>query len=282
MKRSLLVALLSVMTVAAGAQKHEFSRNAIDIGMGATFSYIDMPEYMGKKAFATGADFGLRYSRYFTKEWGAFLQGEIKGNSSPSALYFSKLETLENNQYTYEGFKTGPESPGRLFYGIFAGGVYKYDIGRWSFIPRVGLGVTEYHSKNNRYYRIPANGEENKRQAVIIGRYDGEYVSSDSQVLPAIKAGMQFKYAVGEHFNIGADLDLTMFMSNYECAVRTYNTSYDPVIKDIASVIINMLLFMIPSAVIEDYKTTDLVSEIHSHKRIPPVTSVQFSIGWDF
>jgi hypothetical protein len=126
--------------------------------------------------------------------WLAYLQAAVPFNAILAYLYLyvdvlSITHRLEK-VFCKATFKTGPESPGRLFYGIFAGGVYKYDIGRWSFIPRVGLGVTEYHSKNSRYYRIHANGEGNKRQAVIVGRYDGEYVSSDSRVLPAIKAGM--------------------------------------------------------------------------------------------
>lgn len=282
MKRYLLLALLSLMAVTAGAQKYEFSRNAIDIGMGATLSCVDMPEFNGKKAFATGFDFGLRYSRYFTREWGAFLQGEAKGNAAPSSLYFNKLGRLENNLYSYEGFKTGRESPGRSYSGIFAGGVYRCELGRWSFIPRVGFGVASYRSINYRYYRIPVYGDENERQAVIVGHYDEEFAHCYRRVLPAVKAGVQFKYAVGEHFNIGADVDLTMFMSSYECDARTYNTSYDPVVKDMVSAILNILLFMFPSIITEDYKTTDLVNESHVRNIIPPVSSVQFSIGWDF
>ena len=277
MKRVLLMFSFIVFYTASWAQKeNDFKKNAIDIGTGATMSYVNLFEHDGQKAFSAGINFSLRYTRFFDRHWGAFIQGDASSNSASRNAYFGKVRSLDGNLYTYNWFKTGSTTQGSSHIGIFAGTVYRFDAGRWSFRPRIGIGASGYGLNRSNYYRTPSISSSTDRQAVLILPSEDENKRSFTRTLAAGKIGMQFKYSITDHFYLGADIDLTVFMARHEYIARIYETKKKE--QDLGSVIAGLLTL----GLMEDYERTDLVSETKTNALLPPIASISFSLGWDF
>lgn len=135
-----------------------------------------------------------------------------------------------------------------------------------------------YFEKSN-YYRTPEDGSD--RQAVMIQPAATDEEGDDFfRVLPAGQVGIQFNYSVTKHFHIGADFDMTVFISRHEYTANIYDTKKREAIKDLPSAIIGILL-MTPLW-LEDYERTDLVIQEKANSMIRPIASIQFSLGWDF
>jgi len=93
-------------------------------------------------ANTAGIDFTARYSFFPSRHWGGFIQAE----ATPYAITDSELEYATRHYYDNK-----PEPSDQLYwnggnmsssYGTFLlGGVYRYDISRWSFRGRVGAGL---------------------------------------------------------------------------------------------------------------------------------------------
>ncbi len=279
MKRFILTTIVATICTAICAQNMEPKKNAIDIGTGATLGTVKIFEHKGQNAFATGIDFSLRYTRFFDRHWGAFIQGDLAFNSAPRNAYFGKVKALDGNRYAYNWFKTGSTTQGRSYSGVFVGGTFRYDIRRWSLRPRMGIGVTGYNLKYSRYYRTPTNGDDTQRQAVMVLPSTDEGKASFTRTMPAGKVGMQFKYSITDCFHLGADIDFTFFMSRHEYTVRTYSTKKkEQGLDDVIAGILTLGL----STLSEDYMTTDLINETHTVALPSPITSIKFSLGWDF
>lgn len=279
MKRIILISTFATICASIFAQNIEPAKNTIDMGTGATLGTVKIFEHKGQEAFATGIDFSLRYTRFLDRNWGAFVQGDLAYNSVPRNTYFGKVSTLDANRYTYNWFKTGSTTQGRSYTGLFAGGVFRYDIKRWSLRPRIGMGAAWYNMKYSRYYRTPVNGDDTERQAILVLPSEDEGKASLIRTIPAGKVGMQFKYSITDYFHLGADIDFTLFMSRHEYTVRTYSTKKKE--QGLDDVIAGLLTLGL-STLSEDYMTTDLISETHTDALLAPITSINFSLGWDF
>jgi hypothetical protein len=260
------LALMTSSTLAMGAERKY--KNSLDWGTGLNMGTVGMYEYPGENVFAKGIDFSMRYTRFIDDSWGLFLEGDISYNSASRSRYFSKLDKLDGGKYTYDRFTLCPSTQGRFVSSAFIGGVYRYDIGNWSFRPRAGFGVAGYLYQRNKYYRTIGTGEGSVTQAVMILPSDDES-SGILYDIPACKLGLQTNYFLTKHFYLALDLDLNIFLSHHVFRQKIYNTEKRG----------NSLF---DALAMEDYKRTDLVSRTRINTYTPPMGAVRFTIGFDF
>lgn len=275
MKSRLTLLLIIITALTVHGQDNGYNKNSIELRTGATLASINMFEHQGNKVSATGLDFSLRYTRYFDRHWGAFLQGDLSSGSARRKTYFEKLDRLDGKRYAYTPFKSGATSPARSHAGMFAGITYRYDINRWSFSPRIGAGAASYYLKQNRYYRTEGEGEDAERQAVLIMPTEEENTLSIDRTLAGMTAGLLVSCSLTDYFHIGIDFDLTMFLSRHEYHVRIYETK-----KREQNIITDGLL--LGSLWMENYTKTDLVHKSSVISAVPSVSSISISLGWDF
>lgn len=261
-----LGAFLSNCCLSMGVEKQ--FRNSIDWGTGLSMGPVGMYEYPGESIFAKGIDFSMRYTRFIDDNWGVFLEGDISYNSASRKSYFGKLDRLDGGRYTYSLFKLGNSTQGRFVSGAYVGGVYRHDINRWSFRPRVGFGMAGYQYQRNRYYRT----EGGSTQAVLI-LPSNEESNGVNYNIPAGKIGLQTNYFVTERFYLAVDMDLTIFLSHHVYRQRVYNTEKREM---------NAIGTIITLGLMENYERTDLVSSTRINTSTPPMGAVRFTIGWDF
>lgn len=263
-------AFLSNCCLSMGAEKQ--FRNSIDWGTGLSMGPVGMYEYPGESVFAKGIDFSMRYTRFIDDNWGVFLEGDISYNSASRKSYFGKLDRLDGGRYTYSLFKLGNSTQGRFVSGAYVGGVYRHDINRWSFRPRVGFGMAGYQYQRNRYYRKETGGDSSSPQAILILPSYEEGIGA-FYTIPAGKIGLQTNYFVTERFFLALDLDFTIFMSHHVYRQKVYNTEKKE--NNAAEIILTLGLA-------ENYRRTDLVSSTRINTSTPPMGAMRFTIGWDF
>ncbi len=266
----ILAALMASSNLATGAERKY--RNTIDWGTGVSMGNLGMYEYDGESVFARGIDVSLRYTRFIDDHWGIFLQGDISYNSASRNAYFGKLDRLDGSIYDYHWFKLCPSTQGRFISGAYIGGVYRLDINRFSFRPRVGFGVPGYQYQRNKYYRTTGTAEEARTQAVMILPSSDE-TNGIRYDIPAVKLGLQSNIFATRHFFVALDLDLTVFLSHHVYREKIYN-----VVKKEPNFVETLLTLGLS----EDYRRTELVSSRRINTYTPPMGAVRFTIGWDF
>lgn len=279
MKKTIILLALA-LSVSAFAQENtgHIPKNSINIGLGGTVSAFDISEFHGKKAFAAGMTFHLDYTRFITRHWGVFIEGDLSGSAASQKHFYKKVATLDKGDFTYSRFKTGARSPKTSYASAFIGAAYRYDIGKWSIRPRLGAGIADYGHTQYRYYRTVTTSGSGYPQAVFVMPTTEKGTLGISETVPAIKAGIQFQYYLTGHFHIGADLGLTGFISKQERYVSIYNTKRPE--YDIGDAVLDTLLLGVLWR--EYFITTDKIYDQKVTSVIPPIGSLSFSIGWDF
>ena len=273
MKNFLVSTFFVLLCTSLWAQEKDFFKNSIDVAGGIASAPTRMHEHDGVTAWGKGGAGSLRYTRYFNGNWGAFLQYELEGSSLDKKSYYSELDKLDGGKYTYNAFKTLSTCPGLVHEGFFLGGVYRFDVERWNLRPYAGVGYASAYLRVNRYYRTDNDG---KREAVIVAPSKDDDAYSIMRPVLAGKLGIQFKYKLRKHFNIGVDLDLTAYASGNLYTTKVYKTEkIDPTV---GGVILDILTLNLT----EDYKRTELLSTKYSSKILPPAASIKFTLGWDF
>ena len=273
MKKVLFSAFFLLICTIIGAQNEDFYRNSLDLSGGMAFADTKIHEHDGATAFGKGGAGSLRYTRYFSENWGAFIQYECEGSSLNKKSYYTKLDELDGGKYTYNAFKTLSTCPGLVHDGFFLGGVYRFDVERWSFRPYAAMGYANAYLRVNRYYRTDKYG---KREAVIVAPSEDDTAYSIMRPAFAGKLGIQFKYKLMRHFNIGADIDLTAYAAKQCYTAKVYKTEkIDPTV---GSVVLGVLTLNL----MEDYNRTELLSTTCSTDVLPPTASIRFTLGWDF
>lgn len=190
------VALLSI----SGPGYAQKKKDTLPYGYGHTIELSGGPAYtIGsrypntlKTAWSDGGIFNMRYSYFFGKHFGAYAGLNIESVSLCNDKYFGKLD----NSYTYKAAYQA-NNIRESYSGVSLGGVYRYDFGRWSLRPRLGIGYTSYSTENFEYYRYARGNsvtyEDSPEHVYII------YPDNSMDCL-SVEASVQICFTVGTHF----------------------------------------------------------------------------------
>ena len=141
----------------------------IGIGNGHNLkSYSKLPD-KGTALFghdAWGIDVDIRYTRFFSSHWGAFIH--LNALSLGNEDY--KLEKPLSEYYNHgskevrvgnDDFECGFGYDNGASYGMhMLGVVYRYDIGRWSFRPHFGIGRIHQHDSTSDFYVVDTSTDD--------------------------------------------------------------------------------------------------------------------------
>lgn len=174
-------------------------------------SYTQLPD-QGVALFGDdvwGVNFSFRYSRFFGQHWGAFAQISCQ---SLGADYFD-LEDHLARQYNHNGKETryGGEFVcgfgndfGSYYHSYLLGPVYRYDVGRWSFRPRFGIGLMRQFRESVDFFVVDTRTDCDYERVEFstvnhLGKAD-EYFNAF-----AYSPSMQVTFSVGTHFFFSAE-----------------------------------------------------------------------------
>ncbi|MCQ2143178.1 MAG: hypothetical protein MJY56_03820 [Bacteroidales bacterium] len=153
----------------------------------------------------SGASFFLRFSGFFTKHVGAFIQAGVSGGEASELGYFGALNRADGNKYRYSGYGPGFEYLPMLL----AGPVVRFDVGKVSFRPRVGLGITWFGIDGNSYSRIDRDADYRTAPATYFRSYyshpendylvDSHYSGNDFIPAFALSPSIQVMYTLKTH-----------------------------------------------------------------------------------
>lgn len=111
---------------------------------------------------AEDADLSLRYSCFFTRHWGAyaqldafFLEGYDRYMLEPLSQHYNQGSKEVRITYNFDDDCGISSSHGMYLFGA----VYRYDVGRWSFRPRLGVGKIHQHSHSTLFYVVDTSTE---------------------------------------------------------------------------------------------------------------------------
>lgn len=183
------------------------------LGTGANLTdYSQLPDegvaLFGHKSWGFELDF--RYTQFFTRHWGAFAQlGFFSLGTSDGQL----VNTLSNFYY-HNGQKVlAPyddwcgvfgNSYGSAYILSMVGAAYRYDIGRWSFRPRLGLGINWQGHPTSYYYIIDTNTPDLYEEVEL----HTENHAGHSRVVPgfAYSPSFQITFSTCSHFFLSAEM----------------------------------------------------------------------------
>lgn len=155
----------------------------------------------------SGASSFFRFSGFFTKHVGGFFQIGIMGAEPSEMNYFGTLNRADGDRYRYSGGVPDSEYLPLLL----AGPVARFDFGKLSVRPRLGLGVAWFSSYENSYKRIDRDADSRTAPATYFHIYyshpasdylvDGESYY-DNYFLPTfvIAPSVQLTYSIKPHF----------------------------------------------------------------------------------
>lgn len=146
----------------------------IQLGTGANLNdYSQLPD-QGIALFGSdiwGFDFNFRYTRFFSRHWGAYAQLNALALNADNDYLEQPLrqhynhggkEVRMDNCWEDECFNFGLAGDcGSDYVTGLLGVTYRYDAGRWSFRPRLGLGLLlQSDSSYDGFYVIDTNTQD--------------------------------------------------------------------------------------------------------------------------
>jgi len=236
--------------------------HTIDFSVGPAFSFNNSYPNSGYGLSSDGADILLRYSYFFGKHFGAYASF-FTTNTSPD---FDKYMGSLGKDFIY----TGDDYINELYTGVTAGCVYRYDFGRWSLRPRVGIGYCSYDGGSWSYYKFSKDKPDKDPEHIILRTTNG-----GTNVLKncfAIEAGLQMTFSVASHFFFSAEIGTRIIPGS--CTLRedvfktrtktpeTWKEALSETYKDI-------------------HMNTERISERDIKNPIGDILSVKFGIGWN-
>lgn len=166
MKRFLVWALLCALFPTMWAQGGEVDpplpyayNHTIDLFLGPSKNLTSYNQLMDGGAARFGKNFdsesqlgmqlNLRYTEFVSRHWGIYTQFQISNYLMGDEMAIARLEEFEN--VSHGTFRDLTASDwyrwGATYAQMMTGATYRYDVSRWSFRARVGLG---YRSHSNR------------------------------------------------------------------------------------------------------------------------------------
>lgn len=185
----------------------------IQLGTGANLNdYSQLPDegvaLFGHKSW--GFEFDFRYTRFFARRWGAFAQIQLFSLGTTDGQMLSSLSP----HYNHDGHKvvaavddlwdlTGRN--GSVYFVNMVGAAYRYDIGRWSFRPRLGLGVNWQAARYAEYYIIDTNTQDMYERVEL---HTEDQAGHSSHYIPgfAYSPSFQVTFSANNHFFFSAEM----------------------------------------------------------------------------
>lgn len=220
----LYVALFTVTLLSvSGPGYAQKKKDTLPYGYGNTIELSGGPAWtIGSKypntLHATSSDggvFNMRYSYFFGKHYGIYAGLNIESVSLDNDKYFRNLD----KSYTYKAEYYEKISASEYYSGVSLGCVYRYDFGRWSLRPRLGIGYTSYSPKDFDYYRYA------KESSVAL---EPEHIyiiyQDNSKDCLSIEASVQICLTVGIHFFFFAEAGGVAVPGRVEARHEIYET----------------------------------------------------------
>ena len=249
MKKIISSIVASVMLLAnAEAQTAEQLpygyRHTIEFSMGhsrniATYGFLP-DKGLSVCAADRGFDFQLRYSLFFTKHWGAYATMTAAGyptsaDATERAMERDGRYTYTNEvRYDYECFVDDYDDGGSASsLWLMAGGVYRYDIKRWSFRGRLGLGFGDIRPRGAEYIQEdkltsqhrPIDAKYVKEIAIDGGTSDKSqrFLNHTHNHTFAIAPSLQVTFTPRHHMFFSAEVGFIGNIGKQHMRIRTYN-----------------------------------------------------------
>lgn len=167
-----------------------------------------------------GGDFQLRYSYFPGKHWGFFTSFSVNGGSASDKNFFYTVNQADGDRFIYDQehfFYSSNNGYSAISFQL--GAVYRYDFGRLSLRPRLGLGVADYDLNTISYTRAPRAGGEIESFTYRIGDKTIDYLpnryTSNGRTSFVSSAALQMTYSIGSHFFISAECGAKAFLNDY-------------------------------------------------------------------
>lgn len=212
-------------------------QNTIEVAMGTGRNLKSYPQLVDKGigSFGHGEwgfNINMRYSGFFSKHWGAYVQLDALSLGT----YASQLEGPLSKHYNKGGkevrvpdcFICGFGSDYGSSYGSYTlGVVYRYDVGHWSFRPRLGVGLFKQHYASSEFYVIDTN---TMKDVDVVT----QSIETSKGKLPSSKAfsytpSMQVTFSPRRHFFFSAEVQWTGTIGHlYQRMVTEHYVAWEP------------------------------------------------------
>ena len=232
---------------------------------------------------SSGSVFQMRYTYFFGRHFGAFASYSFDQGSAPCENYFGIVNRADGRLYKYE--ESYYQNPMRYFANSFFVGVaYRYDFGRWSLRPRVGIGVTNFdmsafcYSTYSRQDETPVSYHS---YSIISDRKD--YMKSGSSV-PDLNclagyAGVQMTYSPVSHFFLSFEVSAKCFDNrklDFQHTVKQYKPAYNPSNWSEA-----LVYYDLRDSVIPDDSSAKTVSSRLPYAIFNASVGIGWNLGWN-
>ena len=221
-------------------------RHTIELSMGHSrnlVSYNGIPDKgLSVCASDRGFDFQLRYSLFFTQHWGAYASIALAnypvsaGKTEQALERDGRYTYINEERYSYMCFDNEyDDSGGSNADWYFVGGVYRYDIKRWSFRGRLGIGRGYITPQCATYLRFdkpadlskPVNADDVK-QIIIDGSSDVKdswNMKRHHTKTVAVAPSLQVTFTPRHHMFFSAEVGFIGNIGKQPMRIRTFNTS---------------------------------------------------------
>lgn len=167
-----------------------------------------------------GGDFQLRYTYFPGKHWGFFTSFSVNGGSASDKTFFYTVNNADGDRFIYNtDHFYHSQNNGYIAISFQLGAAYRYDFGRLSLRPRLGLGVADYDLYTINYARVPRAGGETVNFTYKIGDKTIDYLpnpyTSNGRTSFVSSAALQITYSIGNHFFISAECGAKAFLNDY-------------------------------------------------------------------
>lgn len=168
----------------------------------------------------SGGDFQFRYTYFPGKHWGFYTSLSVDGGSATDKNFFYTVNRADGGRYIYDDeHYCHSHCNGYLALSFQIGAAYRYDFGRWSLRPRLGLGVADYDLNTISYTRVPRAGGESENFTYRIGNKTIDYLqnpyTSNGRTSFVSSAALQITYSIGSHFFVSAECGAKAFLNDY-------------------------------------------------------------------
>jgi len=238
---SVVAAILVAATSSASAQNLEYAYgHSIEIlGGWAGTPFTVNVDARKATSIACGADFGGRYTYFFGKHFGIYGQLMLAGTDANERNYYSTVNKADGNKYSYNPYSSYVQESNSYSPTMTAGAAFRYDKGKLSVRPRVGVGFAIYDNDcDGTYIRYDRNDHTTPGSYyyTIYREPSYDYIVSDYSSntvcdMPTflVQASLQLTYTIRTHFYFSAEAGCNYMTApmekvrGYYDAVSAYN-----------------------------------------------------------
>ena len=290
------VIMASLVPVSANAQ---YSRvkpyaygHSIDVLYGDNFTPYKIDRAVNpSNGIATGGKFDIRYTTFIRPWIGVYAQAGVSRAKESATGYLGAYNEADGGLYRYKAysinsFKAGNDKMISAGFGPYfiLGAAFRYDIGQFSFRPRLGVGNGRFLFKPFAYEKVARDGVSAAPSIYYRSLYQDVYdYLIDSQVKDTksasatiIQASIQVSYTFNDHFYFSLEGGLLNSPTRVKIheMVYTGESDYNP--ESWAQAVYDS--GKIGQWTIDTSKYTENLLE----HRIGGSGYLQFGIGWNF